>query len=101
MSGKRKKSSRAVAMSQAMKSIKKSNPEMPQTQVLSMASKQMSGQRKQGGILPLLPIALSALGGYALPKLMSAFTGSGVSNKGRGLNLAPARGSGMYLKPYR
>jgi hypothetical protein len=100
MGGKRK-SSRAVAMSQAMKSIKKLNPEMPQTQVLSVASKQLSGQRKHGGILPLLPMALSALGGFALPKLMSAFTGSGVSMKGRGLNLAPPRGSGMYLKPYR
>ena len=35
----------------------------------------------------LLPIALSAL----LPKLL----------KGRGLSLAPPRGSGMYLRLYR
>jgi len=93
--GVKRKSTRTVAMSQAMKSIKNANPSLPQTQVLDLASKQLSGHPKTGGLLPLLPMALSALGGLAIPKLMSAFTGSGV---GKGLSL---RGSGMYLKPYR
>jgi hypothetical protein len=96
----KRKSSRAVAMSHAMKSIKNAHPGMSQTQVLSLASKQLSGQHKNGGILPLLPMAITALGSLLIPKLISAVTGSGVSRKGRGLNLAPHRGSGMNLKPY-
>jgi hypothetical protein len=66
----KRKSSRAVAMSHAMKLIKAANPSMPQTQILAVASKQLSGR--------------------GIPKLI----------KGYGLNLAPQRGSGMYLKPY-
>jgi len=54
MTGKRK-SSRDMAMSQAMKVIRNAHPGMPLTQVLSMASKQLSGKNKKGGILPLLP----------------------------------------------
>ena len=84
-----------------MRQIKAANPGLLQTQVLSMASKQLSEtQSKNGGLLPLLPMALSALGGLVIPKLMSAVTGSGMprtSNKGRGLTL----GRGMYLKLYR
>ena len=57
------KSHRSVAMSQLMKSIKAANPGLAQTQILSIASKKLSG-------------------------------------KGSGLNLAPPRGSGMFLKPY-
>lgn len=79
-----KKSRRGAEMSQAMQAIKSANPGMPQTQVLSMASKQLSGQRKKGGILPLLPLGIGALTGYLGSKLL-----------GRGL------GSGMYLRPYR
>lgn len=83
----RGKSPRGAAMSQKMRQIKATNPGMPQTQVLSMASKELSG--KQGGFLPLL---LSGLAGAILPKLIGSFTGSGMpSNRGRG----------MYLKPYR
>ena len=86
-------------MSQKMRKIKAAHPGLPQTQVLSMASKHLSGkQSKNGGFLPLLPMALSALGGLVIPKLISAVTGSGIprsSNKGRGLTL----GRGMYLKP--
>jgi hypothetical protein len=93
----KRKSSRDVAMSHAMKLIKIANPRMPQTQILAAASKQLSGQPKNGGILPLLPMAITALGSLLTPKLIS---GSGVSRKGRGLNLAPHRGSGMNLKPY-
>jgi hypothetical protein len=63
MTGK-KKSSRAVNMSKQLKPVKIANP---QTKVLSIASKQISGHKKSGG----------------------------------GLNLAPPRGTGMYLKPYR
>ena len=61
------KSHRSVAMSQLMKSIKAANPGLAQTQILSIASKELSGQNKNG----------------------------------KGLNLAPPRGSGMYLKPYK
>ena len=64
---------------------------LPQTQVLALASKQLSGHLKKGGLLPLLPMALSALGGLAIPKLMSDFTGSGVVHKGKGI----------FLKLYR
>ena len=46
MTGKRN-SKRAVAMSQTMKLIRNAHPEMPQTQVLSMASKQLSGKNKK------------------------------------------------------
>ena len=91
---------RGAAMSQKMRQIKAANPGLPQTQVLSMASKQLSGkQSKNGGFLPLLPMALSALGGMVIPKLISAVTGSGMraSNRGRGLML----GRGMYMKPFR
>jgi hypothetical protein len=100
MAGKRKSSS-DVAMSLKMKSIKNAHPGMAQTQVLALDSKQLSGQHKKGGILPLVPMALSALGGLVIPKLISAITGSGMSNKGRGLSLAPPRESGMYLRPYK
>jgi len=57
MTGKRK-TKRAVAMSQTMKLIRNAHPRMTQTQVLSMASKQISDQNKTGGILPLLPLGL-------------------------------------------
>ncbi len=67
MSGKRN-SERLIAMSDLMKSIKKANPSLMQTQILSIASKKLSGQGKLLGL---------------------------------GLNLAPPRGSGMYLKPYK
>jgi hypothetical protein len=92
----RGKSPRGAAMSQKMRQIKATNPGIPQTQVLSMASKELSGkQSKEGGFLPLL---LSGLAGAILPKLLGSFMGSGMpSNRGRGLNL----GKGMYLKPYR
>ena len=66
MAGKRN-SERLIAMSGLMKSIKKANPSLKQTQILSIASKKLSGLNKNG----------------------------------KGLNLAPPRGSGMYLKPYR
>ena len=89
MTGKRK-SKRAVAMSQTMKLIRNAHPEMPQTQVLSMASKQLSERNKNGGILPLLPLGIGALTGLLGSKLF-----------GRGLSMAPPRGTGMYLKPYR
>ena len=56
-------SERLIAMSGLMKSINKANPSLKQTQILSIASKKLSG-------------------------------------KGSGLNLAPPRGSGMFLKPY-
>jgi len=49
MTGKRK-SKRAVAMSQTMKVIRNAHPGMAQTQVLSMASKQISDKNKTGGI---------------------------------------------------
>ena len=89
MTGKRK-SKRAVAMSQTMKLIRNAHPEMPQTQVFSMASKQLSGKNKKGGILPLLPLGIGALTGLLGSKLF-----------GRGLSMAPPRGTGMYLKSYR
>jgi len=69
----KRKSSRAVAMSHAMKLIKTANPSMPQTQILAAASKQLSGQYKKG-----------------IPKVINGY----------GLNLAPQRGSGLYLRPY-
>ena len=93
----RGKSSRGAAMSQKMRQIKAAHPGMPQTQVLSMASKELSG-KKDGGFLPLL---LSGLAGAILPKLIGSLTGSGVKpRKGSGIRLG-ADGRGMYLKPYR
>ena len=89
MTGKRN-SKRAVAMSQTMKLIRNAHPEMPQTQVLSMASKQLSGKNKTGGILPLLPLGIGALTGLIGAKMF-----------GRGLSMAPPKGTGIYLKPYR
>ena len=70
MGGKRK-SNRAVAMSQAMKSIKNANPGLAQTQVLALASKQLSEQNKNGGILPLLPLGIGALTGLIGAKMFS------------------------------
>ena len=61
------KSHRSVAMSQLMKSIKAANPGLAQTQILSIASKKLSGQYK----------------------------------KGKGHNLSPLIGYGLYLKPYK
>ena len=49
-----KKSSRAAAMSRAMKLVKNANPGMAQTQVMSIASKQLSTQNK-GRDLSLAP----------------------------------------------
>ena len=89
MTGKRK-SKRSVAMSQTMKVIKNANPGLAQTQVFALASKQLSVQNKNGGILPLLPLGIGALTGLIGAKMF-----------GRGLSMAPPRGSGMYLKPYR
>ena len=91
---------RGAAMSQKMRQIKAANPGLPQTQMLSTASKLSGKQSNNGGFLPVLPMALSALGGLVIPKLISAVTGSGISrslNKGRGLTL----GHGMDMKPYR
>jgi len=89
MTGKRK-SKRAVAMSQTMKVIRNAHPGMPQTQVLSMGSKRLSEKNKTGGILPLLPLGIGALTGLLGSKMF-----------GCGLSLAPPRGTGMFLKPYR
>ena len=61
------KSHRSVAMSQLMKSIKAANPGLAQTQILSIASKKLSGHNKNG----------------------------------KGLNLSPPIGYGLYLKPYK
>ena len=72
-------------MSQTMKVIKNANPGLAQTQVFALASKQLSGQNKNGGTL-----GIGALTGLLGSKLF-----------GRGLSLAPPRGTGMYLKPYR
>jgi len=89
MTGKRK-SKRAVAMSQTMKVIRNSHPRMPQTQVLSMESKQLSAKNKTGSKLPLLPLEIEALTGLISAKMFV-----------RGLSRARPRGTGMYLKPYR
>jgi len=89
MAGKRK-STRAVAMSQTIKLIRNAHPGMAQTQVLSMAFKQISDKNKTGGILPLLPLGIGALTGLI-----------GATMFGRGLGMAPPRGTGMYLKAYR
>jgi len=51
---------------------------MAQSQVLSMASKQLSGKNKTGGILPLLPLGIGALTGLIGAKMF-----------GRGLSMAP------------
>jgi len=77
-------------MSQAIKLIQNVHPGMPQTQVLSMASKQISNKNKTGSILPLLPLGIGALTGLIGAKIF-----------GRGLSMAPPRGTGIYLKPYR
>jgi len=89
MTGKRK-TKRAVAMSQTIKLIRNAHPGMTQTQVLSMASKQISDKNKTGGMLPLLPLGIGALTGLISAKMF-----------GCGLSIAPPRGTGMYLKPYR
>jgi len=78
MTGKRK-SKRAVAMSQTMKVIRNVHPGMAQTQVLSMASKQLSERNKNGVLTGLI----------------------GAKMFGHGLSMAPPRRTGMYLKPYR
>jgi len=80
MTGKRK-SKRDMAMSQAIKLIQNAHPGMSQTQVLSMASKQLSGKNKTGGILPLLPLRIGALTGLIGAKMF-----------GRGLSMAPPIG---------
>jgi len=85
MTGKRKLK-RDMAMSQAMKLIQNAHPGMPQTQVLSMASKQLSGTNKTSGIRPLLPMGIGALTGLIGAKMF-----------GRGLSMK--RGTRMYLKP--
>lgn len=89
MTGKRK-SKRNMAMSQTMKVIRNAHPGMPQTQVLSMASKQLSNNNKTGGILPLLPLGIGALTGLIGAKMF-----------GRGLSMAPPKGTGINLKPLR
>jgi len=89
MTGKRK-TKRDMAMSNTMKVIRNAHPGMEQTQVLSMASKQISDKNKTGGILPLLPLGIGALTGLIGAKMF-----------GRGLSMAQPRGTGMYLKPYR
>jgi len=43
-----------------MKVIRNAHLGMAQTQVLSMASKQLSGRDKTGGILPLLPLGMGS-----------------------------------------
>jgi len=88
MTGKRK-SKRDMAMSHAMKLIQNAHPGMPRTQVLSMASQQISIKNKAGGILPLLPLGIWALTGLIGAKMF-----------GCGLSMAPPRETGMYLKPY-
>jgi len=87
MTGKRK-TKRAVAMSKTMKLIRNAHPGMAQTQVLSMASKQISDKNKIGGILPLLLLGIRAITGLIGAKMF-----------GRGISMAPPRGTGMYLKP--
>jgi len=89
MTGKRK-TKRDMAMSNTMKVIRNAHPGMPQTQALSMASKQLSRKNKTGGILPLLPLGIKALTGLISAKMF-----------GRGVSMTPPRGTGMYLKPYR
>jgi len=85
-----RKSKRDMAMSNTMKVIRNAHPGIPQTQVLTMASKQLSGKNKTGGILPILPLGIGALAGLIDAKIV-----------GRVLSIAPPRGKGMYLKPYR
>jgi len=77
-------------MSQTMKGIRNAHSGMAQTQVHSMASKQLSKRNTNGGILPLLPLGIGALTGLIGAKMFR-----------RGLSMAPSRGTGMYLKPYR
>jgi hypothetical protein len=62
---------RSIAMSDLMKSIKAANPGLMQTKVLTIASKQLSKTNKNGKL------------------------------SGKGLSLAPPRGSGLFLKPYK
>jgi len=45
----KRKTKRDMAMSQTMKVIRNAHAGMPQTQVLSMASKQISDKNKTGG----------------------------------------------------
>jgi len=66
-------------MSQTMKVIMHAHPGMAQTQVLSMASKQLSERNKAGVSTGLI----------------------GAKMFGCGLSMAAPRGTGMYLKPYR
>ena len=79
-----------MSMSQTMKLIRNAHPGMAQTQVLSMASKQLSGTNKQGGILPLLPLGIGAQTVLIGAKMF-----------GHGLSMAQPRGTGLNLKPYR
>jgi len=65
----KRKSDRAVAISQTTKVIRNARPGMPQTQVLSMASKQLSGKNKNSGILPLLELEIGALTGLIGAKM--------------------------------
>jgi len=74
-----KKSKRAVAMSQTMKLIRIAHPGMAQPCVLSMASKHLSRTNQNGALTGLI----------------------GAKIFGRGFSMAPPKGTGMYLKPYR
>jgi hypothetical protein len=65
---------RSIAMSDLMKSIKAANPGLKQTKVLTIASKELSRSNK---------------------------TSENGKLSGTGLSLAPSRGSGLFLKPYR
>jgi len=67
MTGKRK-SKRAVTMSHTMKVIRNAHPGMPEAQVLSMASKQLSNKNKTGGKLPILPLGIGTLTGLIVAK---------------------------------
>ena len=64
-------SERSVAMSDLMKLIKAANPGLSQTQILTIASKKLSKTNKNDKL------------------------------SGKGLSLAPHRGSGLFLKPYK
>ena len=64
-------SERSIAMSDLMKSIKAANPGLKQTKVLTIASKQLSKTNENAKL------------------------------SGKGLSLAPPRGSGLFLKPYK
>ena len=64
-------SERSIAMSDLVKSIRAANPGLKQTEVFTIASKQLSKTNENGKL------------------------------SGKGLSLAPPRGSGLFLKPYR